>query len=71
MRKKMGKENNNIGNILQSLIENEYTYLSVIDINGKEMFKLKLENEHEKLKGVLDTIFDSGFTVKKIEKKDF
>lgn len=62
---------NNISNILQSLKDNNYTYLSIIDINGKEMFKLKLENEHEKLKSVLDTIFDSGFTVKKIKKQDF
>jgi len=62
---------NNLQSILQSLKDNTYTYLSVIDINGKEMFKLKLENEHEKLKVVLDTIFDSGFTVKKIKKENF
>ena len=65
------EKNQKINNILQSLKQNKYTYLSVIDNNGEEQFKVKLDVEHENLMVVLDTIFDSGFTVKKISEEEF
>jgi hypothetical protein len=60
-------KNKKIHNILHSLKENKYTYLSILDDNGEEQFKIKVDVGHEDLKKILDTIFDHGFTVKKIK----
>lgn len=58
--------------ILDSLKESKYEYIAVVNPKTDEkIMKLKINLKGDKLIDFLDTFFDAGFKVVKIEKEEF
>ena len=58
--------------ILESLKESKFEYIAVVNPkNGEKLMKLEINLKGDSLIDFLDTFFDSGFKVVKIEKEEF
>jgi len=58
--------------ILESIKESKYKYVAIVNpLDGKKIMKIKMNLEDEKLIDFLDTFFDQGFKIVKIDKKEF
>ena len=62
-----------ISEILKSLMESkkEYKFLVLINDKGEETLKLKTDAKDKNFINLLDKVFDLGYTVKEISKKEF
>jgi hypothetical protein len=58
--------------IMESIKESKYKYLAIIDpISNEKIMKLKVNLEDGMMVDFLDTFFDKGFKIEKIDKKEF
>ncbi len=57
---------------MESIKESKYKYLAIIDpISNEKIMKLKVNLEDGMMVDFLDTFFDKGFKIEKIDKKEF
>jgi hypothetical protein len=58
--------------IMESIKESKYKYLAIIDpLTNEKIMKLKVNLEDGMMIDFLDTFFDKGFKIEKINKKEF
>jgi hypothetical protein len=60
-----------IFSILDSLVEKKIKYVEVFNKEGDVLYKLKLILDDKDTVDFLDKIFDLGYKVRQISKKDF
>jgi hypothetical protein len=65
-------EKNKLSDIITALKQNKSIYLDVFDKQTDDLvMKLCLDVEEDALINLLDNLFDSGFYVKRIDKKNY